>query len=109
MRKRSDSNKSLLCESEATATNLYCAKATATNLYCAKAKRQVKMLPLIVTSYFFSVSIKKPTEIEEIKLRSLHSMKTPEFQHRAPGGCTNFEEELCDQARKKSERNYAGV
>ena len=31
VRKRSGSNKSLLCESEATAT---------TNLYCAKAKRQ---------------------------------------------------------------------
>jgi len=99
VRKQSDSNKSLLCESE----------ATATNLYCAKAKRQVKMLPLIVTRYFYSVSIKKPTEIEEIKLRSSHSVKTPEYQHRAPGGCTNFEEELCDQARKKSERNYAGV
>jgi len=68
VRKRSDSNRYLLCESAATATNLYCAKAkrqqqiftvrkrsdsnksllceseaTATDLYCAKAQRQQQM------------------------------------------------------------------
>ncbi|MEB2281417.1 hypothetical protein LAV73_15650 [Lysinibacillus xylanilyticus] len=65
MRKRSVSNKCFLCESEASATNVFCAKAkrqqqmfsvrkrsvsnkcflceseaSATNVFCAKAKRQ---------------------------------------------------------------------
>ncbi|MGA3600747.1 hypothetical protein, partial [Lysinibacillus agricola] len=65
VRKRGDSNKCFLCESEASATNVFCAKAkrqqqmfsvrkrgdsnkcflceseaTATNVFCAKARRQ---------------------------------------------------------------------
>ncbi|MGE7915625.1 hypothetical protein [Lysinibacillus xylanilyticus] len=68
VRKRSDSNKCFLCESEATATNVFCAKAkrqqqmfsvrkrsvsnkcflceseaSATNVFCAKAKRQQQL------------------------------------------------------------------
>ncbi|MGE7915870.1 hypothetical protein [Lysinibacillus xylanilyticus] len=68
VRKRSDSNKCFLCESKATATNVFCAKAkrqqrmfsvrkqsdsnkcflceskaTATNDFCAKAKRQQQL------------------------------------------------------------------
>ncbi|MEB2302505.1 hypothetical protein LAV72_23170 [Lysinibacillus xylanilyticus] len=45
MRKRSDSNKCFLCESEATATNVFCAKAKRQQqgVFCAKAKRQQQL------------------------------------------------------------------
>ncbi|MDM5245918.1 hypothetical protein [Lysinibacillus sp. G4S2] len=40
VRKRSDSNKSFLCESEATATNLFCAKAKRQQQQSAQSERK---------------------------------------------------------------------
>ncbi|MGE7951082.1 hypothetical protein [Lysinibacillus xylanilyticus] len=53
VRKRSDSNKCLLCESEATATNVFCAKAKRQQqmFSVAKAKRQLQLRQGEIDSY----------------------------------------------------------
>jgi len=64
---------------------------------------------------FFSYSegVQTPAEIEELRLRTPHPVKTPSDQHHVGlkplADVTDFEEELFERARKKSGRNYAGT
>ncbi|WP_427109311.1 hypothetical protein [Lysinibacillus xylanilyticus] len=53
VRKRSDSNKCYLCESEATATNVICAKAKRQQQQYAKAKmiKSIRTSPLVRMRY----------------------------------------------------------
>ncbi|QPQ32574.1 hypothetical protein [Lysinibacillus sp. JNUCC 51] len=77
MRKRSDSNKCFLCESEATATNVFCAssEATATNVICAEAKRQQQMLSVRKRSDSNNNNYAKAKMIKSIRTSPLVRMR----------------------------------
>ncbi|WP_238600608.1 hypothetical protein, partial [Metasolibacillus meyeri] len=64
VRKRSDSNKYFLCESE----------ATATNVFCAKAKRQIQKSP---TSISGGMNARKVMESEGVPNYLLIQVKPP--------------------------------